>query len=50
LEKKISFVLNEIRKNTESYNSTLNFIIDSQNAMNSLTSKDVQLLEKLIVG
>lgn len=50
LEKKISLVLNEIQINTESYNSTLKFIIDSQNAMNSLTSKDVQLLEKLIGG
>lgn len=50
LDKKISSVLNEVQKNTESYNSTLKSITDSQNAMNSLTSKDIHLLEKLVRG
>lgn len=48
LKKQIGFVLEEVRQNTKTYNSTLKTITDSQKAMNSLTSKDIQLLERLV--
>lgn len=37
-----------IKLNTESYHNTLKQITDSQNAMNSLTSKDIAVLERLV--
>lgn len=37
-----------IELNTESYHNTLKQITDNQNAMNSLTSKDIAVLERLV--
>lgn len=48
LAKKIDSVTDSVKKNTDEYRQTLKHIKEGQLAMNSLTQKDIQLMERLV--